>query len=715
MSETAYALLSEPIRKYVRDKRWESLRPIQTAAIIKIITTDENYILASKTASGKTEAAFLPILSRVNFNNSGVKVLYISPLIALINDQFFRVDELCKYLDIRVTKWHGEANKTLKNHLIKDPGGIVLITPESLEAMFVNKLYQVKHLFASLEYIVIDEIHSFIGTDRGVQLKSIIYRLQSLNNSRIKIIGLSATLGDYTETKRFTGNENNTKILLDKTAKDINAMFKLFKTDTPNLSLNLLKDLYLETKDSKVLIFPNTRGKAEEIAVKLKKISDRLHGHPNYFTHHSSVNKDVRQYVEYFAKSNVRQNFCIACTSTLELGIDIGSVNAVFQIDATNSIASLIQRVGRSGRSDDLAGNLFLYASNEWSLLQSLACWLLFEEGFIEPPLVNRKPYDILLHQALSITKSNSGIEIPELLLQLKSNYAFSQIEESQIHEILEHLIKTDLLEQIRDEVIIGLGGERLVNTMDFYSVFQPEDNFKVVNAGNVIGQIPLSVQIIEGENIFLAAKIWKITFIDNSARRIDVVRAPDGRTPHFEGSGSILVHPRIREKMLEILYATEKYTILNHVCEDEIESMRHKFKVFNIRNASTDRPLLVNKTGVEFYTFAGTRENNTLKYLFEQCGYKCTLNESESCISFESKLPIVDDIMDKWRIMSNLLNDTDDNLIELIDQKPSVINFSKYGKFLPIKYQMQLLKNSVFDFNSVAEILNKWNFVIPT
>src|SRR6185437_5525932 len=367
MSETAYALLSEPIRKYVRDKRWESLRPIQTAAIIKIITTDENYILASKTASGKTEAAFLPILSRVNFNNSGVKVLYISPLIALINDQFFRVDELCKYLDIRVTKWHGEANKTLKNHLIKDPGGIVLITPESLEAMFVNKLYQVKHLFASLEYIVIDEIHSFIGTDRGVQLKSIIYRLQSLNNSRIKIIGLSATLGDYTETKRFTGNENNTKILLDKTAKDINAMFKLFKTDTPNLSLNLLKDLYLETKDSKVLIFPNTRGKAEEIAVKLKKISDRLHGHPNYFTHHSSVNKDVRQYVEYFAKSNVRQNFCIACTSTLELGIDIGSVNAVFQIDATNSIASLIQRVGRSGRSDDLAGNLFLYASNEWS------------------------------------------------------------------------------------------------------------------------------------------------------------------------------------------------------------------------------------------------------------------------------------------------------------------------------------------------------------
>src|ERR1041385_5483630 len=190
----SFDLLSEPIRKYVRDKRWEELRPIQNASIVKISTTDNNYILISKTASGKTEAAFLPILSKVNFNQQGVQVLYISPLIALINDQFVRVEELCKYLDVRITKWHGESKRSLKDQLLKDPSGVVLITPESLESMFVNKLFNIKLLFASLKYVVVDEIHSFIGTDRGTQLMSILYRLQEHCSNQFILIGLSATV-----------------------------------------------------------------------------------------------------------------------------------------------------------------------------------------------------------------------------------------------------------------------------------------------------------------------------------------------------------------------------------------------------------------------------------------------------------------------------------------------------------------------------------------
>ena len=154
----SFDLLSSPIRKYIRDKRWEELRPIQAAAISRILSTEENYILASRTASGKTEAAFLPILSKINYQKKGVPVLYISPLIALINDQFLRIEELCEYLDLPVTKWHGEASKGAKEALLKEPRGIVLITPESLEAMFVNKSYSVKLLFSNLQFIVIDEI-----------------------------------------------------------------------------------------------------------------------------------------------------------------------------------------------------------------------------------------------------------------------------------------------------------------------------------------------------------------------------------------------------------------------------------------------------------------------------------------------------------------------------------------------------------------------------
>lgn len=185
----AYNLLSEPIKRYIYDQKWDTLRPIQVAAIKNIIATDNNYILASRTASGKTEAAFLPILSSIDSNEVGVQVLYISPLIALINDQVRRVEDLCKYIDMPVTKWHGEASISLKNKILNEPRGVMLITPESLEAMFVTKPYNIDRLFSNLKFIIIDEIHSFIGKNRGVQLKSILFRLQKRNKISARIIG----------------------------------------------------------------------------------------------------------------------------------------------------------------------------------------------------------------------------------------------------------------------------------------------------------------------------------------------------------------------------------------------------------------------------------------------------------------------------------------------------------------------------------------------
>ncbi len=694
--------LSEPIRKYIRDKRWEELRPIQTAAISKILTTDDNYILASRTASGKTEAAFLPILSKVDFNETGIQVLYISPLIALINDQFYRIEELCKYLDVTVTKWHGEANKTLKDRIIKQPNGIVLITPESLEAMFVNKPFNVKQLFSNLKYVVIDEIHSFIGTDRGIQLKSILSRLQNVNAKPFSIVGLSATIGDYDEAKKFTGNELRTKVLLDRTAKKINVLFRYFKNKNEELPLDLLKDLYIETKDNKVLIFPNSRGRAEEVAVKLKKISDRVKGHSNYFSHHSSVDKEVREYVEYFAKNNNRQNFSISCTSTLELGIDIGTVDEVVQIDATHSIASLIQRVGRSGRKDGESSNLFLYATNKWSLLQSLACWLLYKEGFIEPPISTAKPYDILLHQALSITKGHSGIRLSDLVKQLKENFTFNQIEEKDIEEILNHLIQIDFLEKLQHEVIIGVEGEKIVNNRDFYSVFKTEENFKIVNAGNTIGEVPFSPQIIEDENILLAAKIWKIKFIDFKSKKIEVIPANDGKKPKFFGGGAT-IHPRIREKMFEVLYSKVDYDFLDQPSCDEIETMRKDFSVFNIQNIKTDRPLLTTEKHLQLFTFTGTRINRTLQMLLNLAGIKNHLDDSNS--SFDIEVP-KQELLAKWNLLSQPFADIDTHITNLLETTPTLLDFSKWGLYLPQTFQVKLIKDKYFDIPNTEQLL---------
>lgn len=701
---SSYNLLSDSIKKYVRDQRWEQLRPIQNAAIQRIISTNENYILASRTASGKTEAAFLPILSKVDFSEQGVQVLYISPLIALINDQFYRIEELCKYLEVTVTKWHGEANKTLKEKIIKDPNGIVLITPESLEAMFVNKPYNVKHLFSNLKYVVIDEIHYFIGSDRGIQLKSILSRLQDLNSSKFKIIGLSATIGDYEEAKKFTGDTSQTKVLLDKTSKEIDTEFRYFKNDGAELPLDLLKDLYIVTKDNKVLIFPNSRGRVEEVAVKLKKIAERVKGHSNYFSHHSSVDKEVREYVEYFAKNNKRNNFCISCTSTLELGIDIGSVDEVVQIDATNSIASLIQRVGRSGRQDGAKSNLFLYATHKWSLLQSLACWQLYKEAFIEPPEPMNFGYDILLHQALSITKGHSGIKLSDLIEKLKNNFAFNDIETVDIEEILSHLIEIDFLEKLQNEVIVGIEGEKIVNSRDFYSAFTVEENFKVVNAGNKVGEIPYTPQVREDENILLAAKIWKIQFIDFKAKKIEVIPAKDGKKPKFNGGGGI-VHQNIREKMFQILFNNEEFLELSQSAADELEQMRKDFSIFTIQNFETNRPLFVSEKELVFYTFTGTKINRTLLLLFNVFEIKCDVDDDASVIYIKISK---EEFLSKFELIKNSLHAIEEIITNQLETTSEVFSVTKWGVYLDVKYKIALMKQKYFNIEGTIDFLRK-------
>ncbi len=706
----SYKLLSEPIRKYIRDKRWESLRPIQAAAISRIIATDNNYILASRTASGKTEAAFLPILSKADFNQPGVQVLYISPLIALINDQFFRIEDLCKDLEISVTKWHGEAKKSLKTNLIKNPNGIVLITPESLEAMFVNAPYNVSTLFGNLNYIVIDEIHSFLGVDRGLQLMSLLSRIQQVNKAKITTIGLSATIGDdnYIEAKRLIGNISETKVLLDRTKKETEAKFKFFKTSTAELSLDLLKDLYKETCSNKVLIFPNSRGRTEEVAVKLRKISDKVNGHKYYYSHHSSVDKEIRESVEYFAKNNERFNFCISCTSTLELGIDIGTVDKIVQIDSTHSVSSLVQRIGRSGRRDGEKSIVNIYATDKWSLLQSLACWLLYEAGFLEPIKTVVNPYDILLHQLLSIVKQLSGCSKKDLIKRLKSNAAFKPIEEQEINSIIDEAINSDYLELIQREIILGIEGENIVNSREFYSVFKTEPGFKVIFGGKKVGDIPFSPQVRIDENILLAAKIWKIKDIDIKGGKIFVIPARDGKKPMFFGGGGN-IHPRIREEMLRILKSKESYHELDENSNSILEELRYDFKGFQINSFEYDRPVIDKDGKLVIYTFTGTKINKSLHFLISLTGHEVSLHDQDS--SVELHISISD--FEKLVTEANKVYSKIDNYLKLaLEENESLLGFSKWGSYLPMKYKCQILKERYFDFESAMEFINSIKLV---
>jgi ATP-dependent Lhr-like helicase len=706
----SYNLLSEPIRKYIRNKRWESLRPIQAAAISKIIATDNNYILASRTASGKTEAAFLPILSKADFNQIGVQVLYISPLIALINDQFFRIEDLCKDLEIKVTKWHGEAKKSLKTNLIKSPNGIVLITPESLEAMFVNSPYNVSTLFGNLKYIVIDEIHSFLGVDRGLQLMSLLSRIQEVNKTKITTIGLSATIGDdnYIEAKRLTGDILETKVLLDRTKQETEVKFKYFKNSTTELSLDLIKDLYKETCSNKVLIFPNSRGRTEEVAVKLRKISDKVNGHKYYYSHHSSVDKEIRESIEYFAKSNERFNFCISCTSTLELGIDIGTVDKIVQIDSTHSVSSLVQRIGRSGRREGERSIVNIYATDKWSLLQSLACWLLYKSGFLEPIKTAEKPYDILLHQILSIVKQLSGCSKKNLIERLKNNSAFKLIEEHEIIIIINEAIIADYLEIIQREVILGIEGENIVNSREFYSVFKTDASFKVIFGGKKVGDIPFSPQVKIDANILLAANIWKIKDIDIKGGKIFVIRANDGKKPMFFGGGGN-IHPKVREEMLRILKSKESYPELNESSKSILEELRYDFKGFQVNSFNNDRPVINKENKLVIYTFTGTKINKSLHFLISLTGYEISLHDHDSSVELYISISEFNKLVAE---VNNVYCAINGHLKLALEENESLLGFSKWGTYLPIKYKVAILKERYFDFERAIELINNMNLI---
>ncbi|MEC7784892.1 MAG: DEAD/DEAH box helicase [Bacteroidota bacterium] len=706
----SYKLLSEPIRKYIRSKGWSALRPIQAASISKILSTEYNYIIASRTASGKTEAAFLPVLSQTDFNERGVQVLYISPLIALINDQIIRVEDLCKNLEIDVTKWHGEANRTLKNNLIKNPNGIVLITPESIEAMFVNAPYNITHLFNNLKFIIIDEIHSFLGVDRGLQLMSLLFRIQRKASKKIRIIGLSATIGDenYIQAKRLTGDIENTKVLLDRTKKSTSVKFKFFESYSKELPLELLKDLYIETKENKALIFPNSRARTEEVSVKLLKISDRINGHKNYFSHHSSVDKEIRESVEFFAKNNEKENFCITATSTLELGIDIGTVDKIIQIDSTHSVASLVQRIGRSGRKEGEQSAICIYATEKWSLLQSLACWNLYEKGFLEPIRMASKPYDLLFHQLLSIVKQYSGIQIKDLQIELSENPVFKEIHLEEIEIILNYSLKKDFLERIRDELILGIAGEKIVNSRDFYSTFSTVPDFKVIHSGRKVGQIPFSPQIKVEENILLAAKIWKIKNIDTNAAIIEVIPTNDGKAPSFFGEGGG-IHKEVRIEMLRILKSQTDYIGLNDECKKTLSELRFEFKQFNIKNFENDRPVVKKERQIIIYTFSGTKINRSLSFLIQSSGYDVILNDRNSTleITADSLTQVVHDIIQNYERIEFLLT-------EKLTGNDNLLSFSKWGIYLPMKFKVDILIERYFDFDEALSLVNNLNASLP-
>jgi len=640
---SAFQRLHPIIKEELYRMKWTDLRSIQVDAIHAILGSNKHLIISANTAGGKTEAAFLPILSDIVEDHvSSVRALYVGPLKALINDQFRRLEELCEHAEIPVHKWHGDVGKSKKHQVLKSPGGVLLITPESIESLFINYPDKLDSLFSQLTYIVIDELHAFLGTERGAQLRSLLARLTQRANHDVRIIGLSATLGDMASAKRWVDGLNPDSVALiasdeNKTVRYLIKGYRRLKTGaergedvsdemnaefiaTPDDS-RLANDLISTFAGKTALVFANNKQLLENYADLTRHLlSDS--GQPNPFRiHHGSLSKAEREDTEEALRSS--RPTATFCSSTLELGIDVGNVSAVGQIGAPWSVSSLKQRLGRSGRREGEPSVLWLYLVEDAAaeqtrpiyrlypqLLRAIAMTELMLEKWCEPPDIERWHLSTLVQQIMSVIAEAGGASALTLYERLIARGSFKNIDQQTFIRTIRSMGANDLVEQTPEGIIIlGLKGERIVRSYEFYSAFATEKELRVLHHGHLIGTV-LALPTTGADGfLILAGRRWKIIEINLDREEILVEPSLGGRLPSFSGSSGPDLHPRIHEKMREILLDTKVPIYLDQTAKEMLQEARTFARDADILHY----PFFRNGNEIIWFTWCGTRANRTL------------------------------------------------------------------------------------------------------
>jgi ATP-dependent Lhr-like helicase len=578
----AFDLLAEPVRKWVYDQGWQTLRDAQEAAIPLLLEGTSDVIIAAATATGKTEAAFLPICSRLVTSppaGPGVRVLYVAPLKALINDQYQRLAGLCERLDIPVHRWHGDVPAARKSAVLKKPGGILLITPESLEALFVIRGAGAGSLLAGLQYVVVDELHAFLGTERGAQLRSLMHRVELLLRRRVPRVGLSATLGDMSLAADALRPGQASEVRCIESAQGGQELAVLVRgylearpegdEDSTGTDLQqIAADLYQVLRGHDNLVFANSRTAVELFAARLRDLSEEA-GVPNEFLpHHGNLSRELREDAEAALRDPSRPATAIA-TTTLEMGIDIGSVHSVAQVGPPPSVAALRQRLGRSGRRGEPA-ILRLYVTEpavdprtslpdqlRAGLVQSIAMLDLLLEGWCEPPDQGALHLSTLIQQVMSAIAQHGGVTAATAFPALCGpGSPFTAVTQAQFATLLRGLGANDVLVQSEDgTLLLGQVGERTVNHYSFYAAFTSPEEYRLLMSGRLLGTVPVDHALYADALLIFGGRRWKVTAVDHAQKIIEVTPAAGGRPPRFN-TGHGAVHDQVRAKMRSVLSA---------------------------------------------------------------------------------------------------------------------------------------------------------------
>ncbi len=637
-----FSRFSPLVQDFIYSEGWQTLRPIQTEAAKVIFDSDDNLILSSDTASGKTEAVFFPIITEIEGSYAeSVEVLYVAPLKSLINDQFERIEHLLRDSGIPVFHWHGDVAASHKNKLLKKPAGVLQITPESLESMLMNRHSDIFRLFGGLRYVVIDEIHTLMGVDRGNQILCQLDRIAELIGRHPRRIGLSATIGDLEKAREWLTGNSGRDTRIPKTdsqrsrwrlaaehfyIQDATADRELLCAEHPEAAVMIdagYEYLYDCVQDKKSIVFSNSREETEYVTATLRQIAENRGDEDRFYIHHGNLSAAIREEAEAMLKTAEK---CVACaTVTLELGIDIGKIERVMNMGAPNTVASFLQRLGRSGRRTGIPEMFLVFREEKplpdtplpqlipWELIRGIAVIQLYiEEKFIEPPSVKRMPLSLMFQQTLSILAS-SGENTPKRLAEkVLSLSPFRDVEREVYRSLLISMIKNDYVEPTESRgLILGLQGEKLTKSFKFFALFKDSEHYSVKDGSEEIGTISSPPPV--GDRFALAGRVWEVEEVDISRKLIYVHRIPGKMQIAWPGEyGEI--HTRILEMMHKVLSCDTEYPYLKSNARERLAAARRVF-----RNAMLDRTMLISLGGNTrcLMPWLGTRSFRTLrKYL---------------------------------------------------------------------------------------------------
>ncbi len=676
-ADEIFALFPDFIKEYIYSHGWSELREMQIEAAKVILKTDSNLLLSSSTASGKTEAAFFPIIADIVNDEStqgSVSVLYIAPLKSLINDQFSRLDELLDMSGIPLTHWHGDVGASHKTALLKEPRGILQITPESLEAMLMKRSNDIPRLFGSLKYAVIDEIHSLIGTDRGNQIICLLSRIASQIGHTPRRVGLSATIGDLSVAADWLSGGSGRETVApvqgrqplkwrlglehfyiqdpnEKQSLGISAMTAPQSDRGGLASLDAgYEYLYDCVYGKKTLVFSNSREETEYVTATLRQIAKARGDDDVFLIHHGNLSASLREDAEAKMKDEGVARAVTCATVTMELGIDIGKLERVAQMGAPNTVSAFLQRLGRSGRrgtppemimvfrEETPLPNAPLPAIIPWELLRGIAVIELYSsERFIEPPRIKQMPLSLAFHQSLSILASKGELTPKALAEKILLLPPLSVIPKEIYKELLVSMINNDYIEMTESRgLIVGLRGERIINSFKFYAVFKDSEDFTVRCDSEEIGTITTPPPV--GDRFALAGRVWEVKEID-APRKLIFVKSVDGKMEVSWPGDSGEIHTRILEVMRDILFNGKSYPFLGDNAAARLEQAR---KVARNAKMMDRRVVFLGGQSYVIFPWLGTRAFRTLKRLMQRYAQELGISDiqSEWChfITFKAK-----------------------------------------------------------------------------